>query len=70
MEGDNGSITSLEEPVGLRKASNMLGLMGRVVLTALESSPQRSLRLHPADPEAGEGERPCLQELWACGDFA
>ena len=68
--GGNGSITSLKEPVGLRKVSKMLELMGRVVSTVLESSPQRSLHLHPADPEAGEGERPCLQELWTCRDFA
>ena len=38
MEGGNGSIMSLKEPVGLWKASNMLELMGRVVLTVLESS--------------------------------
>ena len=44
--------------------------MGRVVSTVLESTPQRSLCLCPADPEAGEGERPCLRELRACGDFA
>ena len=37
--GGNGSITSLKESVGLRKVSNMLELMGRVVSTALESSP-------------------------------
>ena len=38
MEGGNGSIMSLKELVGLQKASNMLELMGRVVLTMLESS--------------------------------
>ena len=70
MEGGNGSITSLKKPIRLQKASNMLELMGRVVLIAQESSPQISLHLHPADPGVGEGERPCLQELRACGDFA
>ena len=67
--GGNGSITLLKEPVRLQKVSKMLELMGRVVLTALESSLQRSLHLRPADPDAGEGEQPCLQELRACGDF-
>ena len=38
MEVGNGSVTSLKEPVGLRKPSNMLELMGRVVSTAPESS--------------------------------
>ena len=38
MEGGNGLVMSLKEPVGLRKPSNMLELMGRVVLTTLESS--------------------------------
>ena len=61
---------SLKEPVGLQKVSNMLELMGRVVSIVLESSPQRFLHLRPADPEVGEGKRPCLQELQACGDFA
>ena len=70
MEGGSGSITSLKEPVGLWKVSNMLEPMGRVVSTILESTPQRSLHLHPADPEAGEGKQPHLQELQACGDFA
>ena len=69
MEGGSGSIMSLKEPIGLPKVFNMLELMGRVVLTVLESTPQRSLHLHPADPEVGEGKWPCLQELWACGDF-
>ena len=44
--------------------------MGRVVLTVLESTLQRFLHLHPADPEAGEGEWLHLQKLRACGDFA
>ena len=57
MEGGSGSITSLKEPVRLQKVSNMLEPMGRVMLTVLESTLQRSLHLHPADPEAGEGER-------------
>ena len=70
MEGGNGSITSLTEPIRLQKVSNMLELMGRVVLTALESSLQRSFCLHPVDPEVGEGKQPCFQELCACGDFA
>ena len=34
MEGGNGSVMSLKEPIGLWKPSNMLELMGRVVLTA------------------------------------
>ena len=38
MEGGNGSVTSLKEPIGLRKPSNMLELMGRVVSTVPESS--------------------------------
>ena len=70
MEGGNGSIMSLTEPVGLQKASNMLKLTWRVVSTALESSLRRSFHLCPADSEAGEGEQQHLQELWACGDFA
>ena len=70
MEGGNGSVTSLEEPVGLRKLSNMLELMGRVVSTTLESSMQRFFPLHLADPAAGEGEWLCLRELWAFGDFS
>ena len=60
MEGGNGSIMLLKEPVGLWKVSNMLELMGRVVSTALESSLQRYLHLHPADPKVGDGEWPCL----------
>ena len=36
--GGSSSITSLKEPVGLQKPSNMLELTGRVVLTVLESS--------------------------------
>ena len=36
--GGNGSITLLKKPIGLWKASNMLELIGRVVLTTLESS--------------------------------
>ena len=70
MEGGKGSTMSLMEPIGLCKVSNMLELMGRVVSTTLESSPRRSFRLHPADPEVGEDEQPHFQELWACGDFA
>ena len=54
--GGNSSITSLKEPIGLRKVSNMLELTGRVVSTALESS----VCLRPADPKAGEGEWMCL----------
>ena len=38
MEGSNGSVTLLKEPVGLQKPSNMLELMGRVASTAPESS--------------------------------
>ena len=70
MEGASGSIMSLREPIRLWKVSDMLEPMGRVMSAVLESTPQRSLRLHPADPEAGEGKRPCLQELRAHGDFA
>ena len=70
MEGGSGSITSLKEPVGLWKPSNMLELTGRVVSTVLESSMRRSLRLHLADPVVGEGEWPHLREQRAFGDFA
>ena len=70
MEGGNGSVTSLKEPVGLRKPSNRLELTGRVVLTVQESSQQKSLHLHLADLAVGEGERPCLQELWDFGDLS
>ena len=70
MEGGSGSTTLLKEPVGLWKVSNMLEPMGRVVFIVLESTPQRFLHLHPADPAAGEGEWPHLQELHTCGDFA
>ena len=38
MEGGNGSVTSLKEPVGLWKPSTMLELTGRVVSTVPESS--------------------------------
>ena len=38
MEGGNGSVTSLKEPSGLQKLSNMLELKGRVVSTMPESS--------------------------------
>ena len=69
MEGASGSITSLREPVGLRKLSNVLEPMGRVMSAMLESTLQISLRLHPADPEAGEDKWPYLQELRACGDL-
>ena len=31
--------------------------------------PTKIPSLHPTDPEVGEGERPCLRELQACGDF-
>ena len=37
MEGGNGSVTSLKEPIGLQNLSNMLELMGRVVSTVPES---------------------------------
>ena len=70
MEWGSGSITSLREPIRLQKVSNMMEMMGRVVSTILEFTSQRSLHLHPADPEAGEGKQPFLQELWACGNFA
>ena len=70
MEGGNGSVMSLKEPIGLQKQSNMLELMGRVVSTMPESSMQKSLHLHLADPAAREGKRPYLQELWASGDFS
>ena len=66
----SSSITLLKEPVRLRKPSNMLELMGRVVLTMPEPSMQRSFHLHLADPAAGEGKRPRLQELGPFGDFA
>ena len=48
----------------------MLELTGRVVSTVPESSMQKSLHLHPADPVVGEGERLCLGELRAFGDFS
>ena len=70
MEGASGSITLLREPIRLWKVSNMLELMGRVMLAVLESTPRRLLCLCPADPEVGESEWPHLQELWAWGDFA
>ena len=38
MEGGNGSVTSLKEPIGLWKPSNMLELTARVVSTLPESS--------------------------------
>ena len=38
MEGGNGSVMLLKEPIGLQKPSNMLELMGRVVLTVPQSS--------------------------------
>ena len=69
MDGGSSSITSLKEPVRLRKLSNMLELMGRVVSTALESSMRISLCLHLADPAVGEGKWPCLREQQAFGDF-
>ena len=69
MEGASNSIMSLREPIRLQNMSNMLELMGRVMLAILESTLQRSLHLHPAAPEAGEGKQPHLRELWACGDF-
>ena len=68
--GGNGSVTSLKEPVGLQKPSNMLELMGRVVMTVPESSMQKSLHLHPADLAVAEGKWPHLQELQAFGDFS
>ena len=65
-----GQIGLLKEPIGVQKVSDMLEPMGRVMLAVLESTPQGSLHLCPADPEVGEGKRPCLQELQTCGDFA
>ena len=38
MEGCSGSVMSLKEPIKLRKWSNMLELMERVVSTVPESS--------------------------------
>ena len=38
MEGASDSITSLREPVGLQKLSNMLEPMGRVMSAILEST--------------------------------
>ena len=38
MEEGSSSTTSLREPVGLRKVSNMLEPMGRVVSAVLEST--------------------------------
>ena len=70
MEGGNGSVTLLKEPIGLWKPSNMLKLMGRVVSIVPESSQQKSLHLHLADSAAGEGKWPCLQELRDFGDFS
>ena len=35
IEGDSDSVTSLKEPIRLQKPSNMLELMGRVVLTVV-----------------------------------
>ena len=69
-EGGNGSVTLLKQPIGLRKLSTMLELMGRVVSTAPESSRQKSLCLRPADSAVGEGKRPHLQELRDLGDFS
>ena len=70
MEGGNGSVTLLKEPVGLWKPSNMLELMGRVVSTVPESSWWKSLHLHLADSAVGEGKWPHLQELRDFEDFS
>ena len=71
MEGGNGSVMLLKEPVGLQKPSNLLELTGRVVSTMPESSMQSSFHLPLADPVAGEGKWPCLDPVagegkWPC----
>ena len=70
MEGASSSITSLREPVGLWKVSDMLEPMGRVMSAVLESTPWGSLHSCLAVPEVGEGKQLHLQELQASGDFA
>ena len=57
MEGGNSSVTSLWEPVGLGRLSNILELMGRVKLSVQESSMQTSFCLHLTDSADGEGEQ-------------
>ena len=70
MEGGRSSVSLLWDPVGLRRPSKALELMGRVELSVWLPSVQTSFRLRPTDSADGEGERPCLREQQALGDFS
>ena len=54
IEGASGSITLLREPIRLQNMSIVLEPMGRVVSTVLESTPRRSLCLHPAEERVSD----------------
>ena len=60
MEGGWISVTSLWDPVGLRKLSNVLELMGSVELSVWVSSVQTPFCLCMTDLADGEGEQPHL----------
>ena len=55
VEGGRSLVTSLWDPVGLRRPSNVLELMGRVVLSVQVSSVWTSICLCPTDSADGGG---------------
>ena len=70
MEGGRGSVTSLRDPIGLRRPSKALELTGRVELSVWLPSVWTSFSLCPTDLVDGEGDWLHLQDLWALGDFS